>query len=71
MNKENNTTQTTTTVKLDKGTKLILAMIAFGLFLNAVPNLTQSAYAQLAYNDTIKVEVNSDGLFEISCYGCK
>ncbi|MGI9338367.1 MAG: hypothetical protein ACR2P4_07660 [Gammaproteobacteria bacterium] len=76
-NTNQNTATNTTTVKLDKGTKLILVMIALGLFLNAVPNLTQAAYAQLSYGDKIEVkvsgrlEVDDDGgTFDVRCYGC-
>ena len=59
-------------IKLEKSVKIILGVLAVGVFLNAfAPAFSvREAFAQLNDGDTIKVKVR--GTVNVDCqYGCK
>ena len=59
-------------IKLEKSVKIILGVLAFGVFLNAFAPAfdVRKAFAELDDGDRIRVQVQ--GLVKVDCqYGCK
>ncbi len=57
-------------MKTDRYTKVILTLIAVGLFLNLATNLpVQPAFAQLQFPSSITVQLVTPGFIDVKHYG--